>query len=138
MAELKAVTNYVDNNSFDMHINNHVVRMDTPIESGGNNTGATPKQLLLGTLAGCTGMDVVALLKKMRVDFSDFSIETSADLTTEHPKVFTEVSIVYKIKTAEENKEKVDKAIHLSKERYCGISAMLAKNSPIKFEIVFL
>ncbi len=112
--------------------------MDTTVEGGGANSGPSPKKLLLATLAGCTGIDVVALLQKMRVAYSDFEITTNAELTEEHPKVFSNIEIIYRIKTAPENHEKVEKAVSLSKEKYCGISAMLRKNSPIEYRIEYL
>ena len=87
-------------------------------------------------LAGCSGIDVVDILEKMRVTFSDFTIDTEAEQTDEHPKVFKEIAITYRIKTAKENAEKVKKAIELSLEKYCGVSAMLKKNSPVRYELV--
>jgi len=79
---------------------------------------------------------VVDVLKKMRVEFSDFEIEVEAAQTEDHPKVFTEVNIIYHIKTGKENEDKVKKAIDLSLEKYCGVSAMLRKNSPINYKLV--
>ncbi|MFN0203318.1 MAG: OsmC family protein [Bacteroidia bacterium] len=126
------------NMAFQSEIDGHTLILDTTAENSGDDSGASPKKVLLATLAACTGMDVVALLKKMRVNFSDFDIETKADLTEEHPKVFSHVSITYHIKVAEEDKAKVEKAVTLSQEKYCGISAMLKKNSPIDFHINYL
>jgi len=125
--------------AFDVKIDQHVTRIDTGAKDGGENTGPSPKKLVLGTLAACTGMDIVSLLRKMRVDFSDFSIQTKADLTEEHPKVFTRVDIIYRIKLAnEKHQAKVEKAVKLSKETYCGVSAMLSKNSPLYYRIEYL
>ncbi|MCB0631421.1 MAG: OsmC family protein [Saprospiraceae bacterium] len=124
--------------AFDVKIDGHTTRIDSAGPDG-EDTGPSPKKLLLGTLAACTGMDVVSLLNKMRVPFSDFSIQTKADLTEEHPKVFTIVELIYRIKIEEERHQpKVEKAVKMSKERYCGISAMLAKNSPIEYRIEYL
>lgn len=130
-------TFHAGNMSFDVKIGNHTTRIDTTGPDG-DDTGPAPKRLLLGTLAACTGMDVVSLLNKMRVEFSDFSIQTLADLTEEHPKVFTQVDIIYRIKVEERHHKKVEKAVAMSKEKYCGISAMLAKNSPIDFRIEYI
>lgn len=138
MTQYQVTTKHTQNMAFESTVDNHVVRMDTIAENGGEDSGPSPKKLLLGTLAVCSGMDVVALLKKMRVEFSDFNIQTNADLTEEHPKVFSTVEMVYVIKVAEEDREKVEKAVHLSQERYCGISAMLKKNSPVEFRIEYL
>lgn len=130
-------TFHVDKMAFDVKIDKHTTRIDT-IAPDGENTGPSPKKLLLGTLAACTGMDVVSLLNKMRVEFSDFSIQTKADLTPDHPKVFSKVELIYRIKLDEKHRKKMEKAVKLSKETYCGISAMLAKNSPIDFRIEYL
>lgn len=83
-------------------------------------------------------MDVVSLLQKMRVEYSDFDIVTNADLTEEHPKVFSIIEVIYRIKVDESDKGKVEKAVRLSQDKYCGISAMLRKNSPIEYRIEYL
>src|ERR1700709_2725911 len=98
---------------------------------GDRVTGVSPKSLLLSGLAGCSGIDVVDILEKMRVEFSDFSIDVETEQTEEHPKVFKDITITYKMKTAPENEDKLRKAAELSLEKYCGVSAMLKKNSPI-------
>lgn len=102
---------------------------------GDKKKGNGPKSLLLSGIAGCSGIDVVDILTKMKVSFSDFVIDAEAELTDEHPKVFTVINITYKIKTAKENKDKVRKAIDLSLEKYCGVSAMLQKNSPVYYTL---
>ena len=122
--------------AFDSQLGNHTVRMDTTPEMG-DDSGPSPKQLVLAGLAGCTGMDVVSLLKKMRVDYDSFEIYIEADLTEEHPIVFSEIHLVYRFKGNEINQAKVEKAVNLSKDRYCGVSAMLKKNSPIHFSIEY-
>ena len=131
-------THYAGKMAFDVVVDQHTVRLDTNENGGGEDSGPSPKKLLLGTLAGCTGIDVASLLKKMRVDFSDFSIQTTADLTEAHPRVFSRVNIIYRIRVAEKHRPKVEKAVKMSKETYCGISAMLAKNSPIDYRVEYL
>ena len=122
--------------AFDSQLGNHITRMDTTPEMG-DDSGPSPKQLVLAGLAGCTGMDVVSLLKKMRVDFTGFEINIEADLTEEHPIVFSEIRIDYLVFGKELNRDKVKKAIDLSQNRYCGVSAMLKKNSPISYTISY-
>src|SRR5215212_5758151 len=97
--------------------------------------GFGPKALLLSGLAGCSGIDVVEILEKMRVAFADLKIEVKTDQTTELPKVFKDIHINYIITTAEENRDKIKKAIDLSLDKYCGVSAMLKKNSRIEYTI---
>jgi putative redox protein len=97
--------------------------------------GFGPKALLLTGLAGCSGIDVVDILEKMKVPFADLIIEVQTEQTTENPKVFKDIHINYSIRTGEENREKVKKAIDLSLDKYCGVSAMLKKNSKIDYSI---
>jgi len=97
--------------------------------------GFNPKALLLSGLAGCSGIDVVEMLEKMRVPFANLTIEVETDQTTEHPRVFRDIHMNFIITTAEENRDKVKKAIDLSLEKYCGVSAMLKKNSKIDYII---
>jgi putative redox protein len=102
---------------------------------GARKKGFGPKALLLAGLAGCSGIDVVDIFKKMRVEFSEFSIEVKAAQTEDFPKVYKDIYITYKVKTDPENEKKVKNAIDLSLEKYCGVSAMLRKNSPIHYTL---
>src|SRR5689334_18141965 len=95
--------------------------------------GPGPKSLLLSGLAGCSAIDVVEILKKQRVEFSELSIDVESETTNEHPKVFKDIFVVYSIRTDPSNEIKVRKAIDLSLEKYCGVSAMLKKNSAIHY-----
>ena len=133
----KVKTVWKENMAFDSQIDNHTLRIDTtgPL---GDDSGPGPKKLLLASLTGCTGMDVVSLLKKMRVNFSNFEIDIEADLTEEHPKVYSEIRLVYRVFGNQLNKEKIKKAVDLSQERYCGVNAMLRKNSPIRYSIEYI
>lgn len=109
---------------------------DNEIElDGDKKKGFGPKALLLAGLSACSGIDVVDILTKMRVEFSDLEITTESEQTEEHPKVFKDIHITYSIKTDPSNEEKVKKAIELSLDKYCGVSAMLKKNSPIHYKL---
>lgn len=138
MADYNVTTRHKGNLAFEADIDDHHVRMDTSVAGGGDDSGASPKKLLLGALAGCTGIDVSSMLQKMRVPFSDFDIITTADLTEEHPKVFSRIDMIYRIKVDPRHHSKVEKAVNLSMEQYCGVSAMLKKNSPLFFSIEYL
>ena len=105
---------------------------------GSRKHGFGPKALLLAGLAGCSGIDVVDVLKKMRVEFTEFAIEVKAAQTEDFPKVYKDIYIVYKMKTDKKNEDKVRKAIDLSLGKYCGVSAMLQKNSPIHYTLEIL
>lgn len=115
---------------FISHLDHNTIKID-----GSRKDGFGPKALLLAGLAGCSGIDIVDILKKMRLKFSDFSIEVKAAQTEENPKVYKDIFILYKIKTATENEERVKKAIELSLEKYCGVAAMLRKNSEIIYNL---
>ena len=133
----KIKTVWKENMAFDSQIDNHTLRIDTAAPMG-NDTGPSPKKVLLASLTSCTGMDVVSLLKKMRVDFTNFEMDVEADLTDEHPKVYSEIRLIYRIFGNQLNKEKIKKAVDLSQERYCGVNAMLRKNSPITYSIEYI
>jgi len=115
---------------FTSSLDHNTIKID-----GARKNGFGPKALLLAGLGGCSGIDIVDILKKMRVDFSEFSIEVKAAQTEELPKVYKDIYIAYKVKTDKDNEEKVRKAIDLSLEKYCGVSAMLQKNSPIHYTL---
>ena len=89
-------------------------------------------------LAACSGIDVVEILVKKRVVFSDLEITVETEQTTEHPKVYKDILVIFRLKTAAENEEKVRKAIELSIDKYCGVSAMLKKNSAISYKLELL
>jgi putative redox protein len=98
--------------------------------------GFSPKALLLSGLAGCSGVDIIDILEKMRVPFTDLVMEAEAEQTDDYPKVFKTIHLTYKIKTEEDNRDKVIKAIDLSLEKYCGVAAMLKKNSDIQYTLI--
>lgn len=123
---------------FHSKVNEHDVYVDADASVGGTDKAPRPKPLMLVSLAGCTAMDVVSLLNKMRVPFSYFNVKVKAQLTDEHPKVYSKVHIVYQIKGENIDTSKVEKAVHLSQERYCGVSAMFRKFAELTFEIEYL
>ncbi|MBL4710883.1 MAG: OsmC family protein [Flavobacteriales bacterium] len=130
-------TSWKNKMAFDSQIDNHTIRIDTGGEVG-DDSGPSPKKMLLASLAGCTGMDVVSLLKKMRIPFTGLEMDIDADLTDEHPKVYSEIRLIYRIFGKGLDHDKVKKAIDLSQEKYCGVSAMLKKNSPILYSIEYV
>lgn len=98
--------------------------------------GFSPKALLLSGLAGCSGIDVVDILEKMRVPFAALQIVAEAEQTDDYPKVFRDIHLTYKIQTEAANRDKVIKAIDLSLTKYCGVAAMLQKNSDIHYQLL--
>ena len=116
----------------------HSITMDGPPEIGGENLGVRPMEMLLPGVAGCTMIDVVTTLKKMRQDLTNFETKLSAERADEHPKVFTDIHIQFIVKGQDLDPKKVEKAITLSAEKYCSASIMLGKTASIThdFEIV--
>jgi putative redox protein len=129
---------YVSGMNFSANINGHNIQIDTDASSGGNNLGPRPKALMLVSLAGCTGFDVVSILNKMRVDFTGFSIAVDGHLSESEPVIYEAVSILYTIKVGEEDRHKVEKAVKLSKEKYCGVSKMFEYFAEVSFKINYL
>ena len=116
----------------------HTITMDGPPESGGENLGVRPMEMLLLGVAGCTMIDVVTTLKKMRQDLSHLETKINAERATDHPKVFTDIHIQFVVKGKDLDPKKVDKAITLSAEKYCSASIMLGETATIThdFEVV--
>ena len=116
----------------------HTITMDGPPESGGENLGVRPMEMLLLGVAGCTMIDVVTTLKKMRQDLSHLETKINAERASEHPKVFTDIHIQFILKGQNLDEKKVDKAITLSAEKYCSASIMLGETATIThdFEVV--
>ncbi len=129
---MKAKVKYIDKLQFcAVSDSNHSIIIDAD-KNLSYDQGIRPKELLLMGLAGCTAMDVASILKKMHINFSNFSVTAEAKLTDEHPKVFNSIKIHYKI-SGNVDKDKLEKAIKLSQDRYCGVSAMLRKTAPISY-----
>jgi putative redox protein len=110
---------------------NHWVTMDGPEEFGGSNAGARPKELVLMGLAGCTASDVVSILQKKRAPLAGYEMNLRAPEAADHPKVFTSIHIEYVFYGDGLNAADVERAIELSTEKYCSVSAMLKTAVPI-------
>lgn len=111
--------------------------MDSLQEDGSPGIGPKPMEMVLAALAGCTGMDVVSILSKMRVNLESFEMEVEATRADEHPKVFTEIWLTYHLKTEKnEDAEKVLKAVKLSQEKYCSVGAMLKKAASYHYRVI--
>jgi len=121
--------------SFEAEVDGHKIIIDTAKEFGGNNEGPKPKSLMMVALAGCTGMDVASILRKMKVPFEDLQIEVEGNLTDRHPKHFDKMCIIYKVKGKDITIDKVKKAVELSLANYCGVSYSYKKVMEITYEI---
>lgn len=133
----KISLSHLGEDKFDVLQNGKTIRIDTAPEEV--STGVRPKALILSALAGCTAIDVVELLRKMRVEFTDFKIDVQAELTEEHPKTYKTVDLVYYVKlTNPADKDKMEKAVNLSQEKYCGVTAMVKAFADLKVRIEYL
>ncbi len=105
---------------------------------GGTNKGLRPKALMLTSLAGCSGIDVASLLKKMRAEVEGMEIDVSAELTEEHPKYYNKVYVTYRFYGKDFKKDKIEKAVNLSIDKYCGVMEMFRKFAEIHTEILYI
>jgi len=133
----KTITKWKHDRVFESHME-HGNNPPGIVIDGDRKEGPGPKSLLLSGIAGCSAIDVLDILDKMRVAYSDFSIDVEAEQTDEHPKVYKDILVTYYIRTEAANEEKVRKAIELSLDKYCGVSAMLKKNSAINYKLQLL
>lgn len=112
---------------FDSVVNGHHIMIDSAEKFGGEDAGPRPKPLMLAALAGCTGMDVVSLLRKMRQEIEYFNVVVEGDTEDEHPNAFIRMHTIYEFRGKDLDTEKIEKAIDLSIKRYCGVSAVYRK-----------
>lgn len=116
----------------------YVVNIDTRAPEGEAGRGATPMELLMIGLAGCTAMDVISILRKKRQNVTGFHIHIHGDRATDHPKVFTDFELEYVVRGVNIDPVAVDRAILLSVETYCSAHAMLAKAASIRTRYTIL
>ncbi len=111
------------------------ILIDTSPEHGGNNDGLRPKAMMLSALAGCSGLDVVSVLEKMKASVSDFKMITKGELTDEHPMYYHTVSVEYHFYGKNLEPAKIEKAVNLSVEKYCGVMEMFRKFATVNTSI---
>lgn len=128
----KTKLNWIKNYAFETEIDGFTFNLDIAEESGGNNLGPRPKPLLLSALSGCSGMDTVGILRKMRVEDYKLEINVEADIAEEHPKVYTAIRMTYNFTGESLPADKVINAVELSITKYCAVYAMLKAAAPIK------
>ena len=126
---------WTDKLAFETDMDGHKVVIDATEEAGGSDLGPRPKKLMLTALAGCTGIDVVMILKKMKVVPEAFNVIVEGELTEEHPKYYNKMTIVYQFKGKDLPMDKLEKAVKLSEEKYCGVSAVYRQAMEMKTEI---
>ena len=131
-----STVNWLGEMAFDIELNDHHFIIDADSKVGGENKGPRPKGLLLSSLAGCTGMDVVSILKKMKVEDYELSLNVDGELTEEHPKIYHTINLNYIFTGKGLPAEKLKRAVELSETRYCGVTEMLRKAATINTKII--
>ena len=122
---------------FNALVNGHTIVMDAPEKVGGENNGPIPKPFVLTALAGCTGMDVAAMLRRANKDPHDFDMKVIGDISKKVPIEYISIHVVYDFRGAEENRDATLNAVTESQEKYCGVSSMLKKALPVTWEVNF-
>jgi putative redox protein len=131
----KTEVSWKDGLHFEASLQDFKIEVDADKQFGGQDKGPTPKPLVLVALGGCTGMDVVSILNKMKIKFDHFTVEVSGETEEEHPKIYKNIKVKYTIKGDDIPYSKLKKAVDLSTEKYCAVNAMLSKSSNIEHEI---
>ena len=128
-------TVWKENNIFETDVDGHNIVIDLAKDAGGDDAGPRPKKFGLVAAAGCSGLDVVEIVKKMRIDIKGFNIQIESDVTDEYPKQYTNLKVVYEFEGENLPKEKLERACQLSFDNYCGVLAMYKKAVPVTYEV---
>ncbi len=126
---------WTDKVAFTGDMDGHKITVDATEQSGGSDLGPRPKKLMLTALAGCTGIDVIMILKKMKVEPEAFNVIVEADVTEEHPMHYTKMHVIYQFKGKDLPMDKLEKAVKLSESTYCGVTAAYRKAMEMTWEI---
>lgn len=130
-------TQWMGKMQFNALVNGHTIVMDAPERVGGEDLGPIPKPFVLSALSGCTGMDVVAILRKAGKEVTDFNIKVTGEISKTPPIEYIAIHIIYEFTGKEENKEAAMQAVTDSQEKYCGVSHMLKKIMPVTWEVTY-
>ncbi|WP_291515480.1 OsmC family protein [Bdellovibrio sp. ArHS] len=132
---MECQTKWIGKLGFEARVRHHKFLIDGKPEDGGQDQAATPKEIMLTAICTCSGMDVVSILQKMRLNLQSCDVLAQTATTETHPKIFKEVKLQYQIVGPDIKPEQALKAVRLSMTKYCGVSAMVAKASPIHYEV---
>ena len=135
MAQHEIETQWMGKMQFNALVNGQTIIMDAPERVGGEDNGPIPKPFVLTALSGCTGMDIVAILRKANKEVADFSIKVTGELSKQAPISYVAMYVVYDFKGEPANQEAALEAVNLSQEKYCGVSQMLKKALPVTWEV---
>jgi putative redox protein len=137
MAQHEIESQWMGKMQFNALVNGHTVVMDAPERVGGEDAGSIPKPFVLTALSGCTGMDVVAMLRKSQKEVKELNIKVTGELSKQPPIEYVSMHVIYEFKGDETFKDAAIDAVTLSQEKYCGVSHMLKKALPITWEISY-
>jgi putative redox protein len=135
MAQHEIETQWMGKMQFNALVNGHTIIMDAPERVGGEDNGPIPKPFVLTALSGCTGMDIVAILRKAQKEVQDLSIKVTGELSKQQPIQYVAMHVAYDFKGDASCKEAALDAVNLSQEKYCGVSQMLKKALPVTWEV---
>lgn len=128
-------TQWMGKMQFNALVNGHTIVMDAPERVGGEDQGPIPKPFILSALSGCTGMDVVAMLRKAGKEVTDFDMKVSGEISKQAPIEYVAIHLAYDFKGPAENRDAALQAVTDSQEKYCGVSNMLKKIMPVTWEV---
>lgn len=128
-------TQWMGKMQFNALVNGHTIVMDAPERVGGEDNSPIPKPFVLTALSGCTGMDVVSLLRKAGHQVDDFDMKVQGEISRQTPIEYIAILLVYNFKGAESSKGVALQAVNDSQEKYCGVSSMLKKALPVTWEV---
>ena len=137
MAHHEIETHWMGKMKFNALLNGHTITMDAPERAGGEDTGPIPKPFVLAALSGCTGMDIVSMLRKANLTIDKFYVNVIGELGKQHPLEYVAIHIVYDFEAHESLREAVLNVVRDSQEKYCGVISMLKKAVPVTWEVYF-
>jgi putative redox protein len=130
-------TQWMGKMQFNALVDGHTIIMDAPERVGGEDNGPIPKPFVLTALSGCTGMDIVAILRRAGKQVDELNIKVTGEISKKPPIEYVAIHLIYEFKGAEENKEAALGAVNDSQEKYCGVSHMLKKVLPVTWEVTY-
>ena len=130
-------TQWMGKMQFNALVNGHTIIMDAPERVGGEDNGPIPKPFVLTALSGCTGMDIVAILRKAEKTVDDFDMKVIGEISKQAPIEYTAIHVIYTFKGARDQLEPALQAVTDSQEKYCGVSSLLKKAIPVTWEVVY-
>lgn len=122
---------------FNALVNGHTIIMDAPERVGGEDQGPIPKPFVLTALSGCTGMDVIAILRKQGKQLTDLNLKVSGEISKQQPIEYVAAHIIYEMKGNAEDEQAALDAVMMSQEKICGVSSMLKKIMPVTWEVIY-